>query len=173
MHSSVPCTVPFRAQFCFAAWRFGILKHSPMHAYAGRNCRMYLISRQPIVPLDTAGCPMEKFKVLGATGTIYTVHIGRTPHCNCPETAKGNICMHRYFVMLRVLKAAERNPMVWQAALLESEVCPCCEQLKLACVACMCGLHVLLACTTVQPTANPSILRQFGDPNCTLVTITR
>ena len=34
---------------------------------------------------------------------VYTVTIAAHPRCSCPDAAKGNICKHRLFVMLRVL----------------------------------------------------------------------
>ncbi len=53
---------------------------------------------------------------------VYTVHIGRQPHCSCPDFAKGNVCKHQLFVMLRVLGLPPTEPLVWQAALLSHEV---------------------------------------------------
>lgn len=64
----------------------------------------------------------ETFNVLGATGNVYTVTISRHPHCSCPDHAKGNVCKHILFVMLRVLKLDKKDPRVWQKALLPSEV---------------------------------------------------
>lgn len=98
----------------------------PKTSPAGINHRLYLIDRKPGEAADASGCPSEQFVVLGATGNVYTVEIGRTPSCTCPDAAKGNICKHRFFVMLRVLKAGEGNPAVWQHALLDSEVRPAC-----------------------------------------------
>lgn len=55
-------------------------------------------------------------------GAVYTVKISRHPHCSCPDHEKGNLCKHILFVMLRVLKLATTNPLVWQKALLTKEV---------------------------------------------------
>lgn len=46
---------------------------------------------------------------------------GRHPKCTCPDFAKGNLCKHILFVMLRVLKLGRDNPLVWQKALTRSE----------------------------------------------------
>ena len=43
------------------------------------------------------------------------------PHCTCPDHAKGNVCKHILFVMLRALRLAPDDPLVWQRALLKSE----------------------------------------------------
>jgi uncharacterized Zn finger protein len=53
---------------------------------------------------------------------VYNVRISRHPHCDCPDHAKGHLCKHLLFVSLRVLKLDTQNPLVWQRALLTSEV---------------------------------------------------
>lgn len=53
---------------------------------------------------------------------VYTVKISRHPHCDCPDHAKGNLCKHILFVLLRVLKLGSNNPLAWQKALLTKEV---------------------------------------------------
>lgn len=65
------------------------------------------------------GC---EFFVLGATGNVYSVKLEKRPSCTCPDAAKGNICKHFLFVMLRVLKLPESDPRVWQKALLSTEL---------------------------------------------------
>ncbi|KAI7843057.1 hypothetical protein COHA_003231 [Chlorella ohadii] len=52
----------------------------------------------------------------------YTVTICRQPNCTCPDAAKGNVCKHVLFVLLRVLHMSPDEPLVWQKALLASEV---------------------------------------------------
>ncbi len=64
----------------------------------------------------------QSFAVLGATANVYDVVISRTPSCSCPDAARGNICKHRLFVLLRVLRRREDDPLLWQRALLEAEV---------------------------------------------------
>jgi hypothetical protein len=53
---------------------------------------------------------------------VYDVTICRNPHCTCPDHARGNVCKHILFTMLRVLRLAQDNPIVWQRALLTAEV---------------------------------------------------
>lgn len=53
---------------------------------------------------------------------MYEVTVGRFPKCTCPDFQKGNICKHYLFVMLRVLRLDYSDPLVWQKALLKSEV---------------------------------------------------
>ncbi|KXS17869.1 hypothetical protein M427DRAFT_234348 [Gonapodya prolifera JEL478] len=65
---------------------------------------------------------LERFTVLGSTGNVYTVDIGRLVSCDCPDAAKGHLCKHHLFVMLRVLRVSPNNPSVWQTALLSSEL---------------------------------------------------
>jgi hypothetical protein len=84
--------------------------------------RLFLIDRQPDNPAGAEGGRSEDFKVLGATGNVYTVRICRQPSCNCPDANRGNVCKHRLFVMLRVLRLPRDNGILWQRALLASEV---------------------------------------------------
>jgi uncharacterized Zn finger protein len=53
---------------------------------------------------------------------VYSVKLEKRPSCTCPDAAKGNICKHFLFVMLRVLKLPESDPRVWQKALLSTEL---------------------------------------------------
>lgn len=57
-----------------------------------------------------------------AAGNVYTVRIGRHPSCSCPDAAKGNVCKHHLYIMMRVLRLAPDDPCVWQRALLSAEV---------------------------------------------------
>ena len=53
---------------------------------------------------------------------VYQVTVGKHPDCTCPDFQKGNLCKHYLFVMLRVLRLDQTDPLVWQKALLKSEV---------------------------------------------------
>ena len=44
------------------------------------------------------------------------------PSCSCPDFSKGNVCKHILFVMVRVIRLAPDDPLIWQKALLRSEV---------------------------------------------------
>ena len=83
--------------------------------------RLYLIEKKMVDAEEGSptGC---EFFVLGATGNVYSVKLEKRPSCTCPDAAKGNICKHFLFVMLRVLKLPESDPRVWQKALLSTEL---------------------------------------------------
>ncbi|KXZ54207.1 hypothetical protein GPECTOR_5g30 [Gonium pectorale] len=85
---------------------------------------MFLLeTRQPTAAgSGPAAGPAVEFHVLGATGNVYQVRISRQPNCSCPDFAKGHLCKHILFVMLRVLRQRPTDPVIWQRALLPSEV---------------------------------------------------
>ena len=64
----------------------------------------------------------RKYAVLGSTGNVYTVKVGPLVSCDCPDAAKGNVCKHQLFVMLKVLRAAESSKLIYQRALLSHEL---------------------------------------------------
>ncbi|KAN0125069.1 hypothetical protein V8E52_001621, partial [Russula decolorans] len=64
----------------------------------------------------------EEFKVLGSTGNVYTVLIGRLPSCDCPDAARGNHCKHILFIFLKVLQVPQSSGLWYQKALLASEL---------------------------------------------------
>ena len=54
---------------------------------------------------------------------VYKVKVGKFPQCNCPDfKIRKNLCKHYLYVMIRVLRLREDDPLVWQRALLLSEV---------------------------------------------------
>lgn len=57
--------------------------------------RLFLIDRTPRAPLGAPGGAAEEFAVLGATGNVYTVTIGRHPRCSCPDAGKGGLAGDR------------------------------------------------------------------------------
>eukprot|EP00961_Rhodomonas_salina_P258616 3494969-Rhodomonas_salina.1 len=80
--------------------------------------RLYLIERKPAAESQLE----QEFVVLGNTGNVYEVCIGQLPRCSCPDNQKGNRCKHLLFVLLRVLKVGQDDPVLWQNALLASEL---------------------------------------------------
>jgi len=60
--------------------------------------------------------------VLGSTGNIYNVELCKVPSCTCPDHAKGNLCKHILFVMLKVIGLPSSSQLVYQTALLEEEL---------------------------------------------------
>jgi len=81
--------------------------------------RMYLIHRYPILETDAL---TRRYTVLGTTGSTYTICISNLPSCNCPDSAKGHHCCHILFIFLKVLKVAQTDPILYQRALLSSEL---------------------------------------------------
>ena len=53
------------------------------------------------------------FAVLGSTGNVYQVVLSKVPSCSCPDHAKGNLCKHILFVMLRVVGLESHSPLVY------------------------------------------------------------
>eukprot|EP01038_Epipyxis_sp_PR26KG_P004194 gene4194-5965_t len=81
--------------------------------------RLYLVQQQD---QSAEGNIHRLFAVLGSTGNIYDVNIRRLPSCNCPDCARGHLCKHIIFVMIKVLKLPSTSPLVFQNALLQSEL---------------------------------------------------
>jgi len=78
--------------------------------------RMFLISR------DDISNTLKTFNVLGSVGNVYTVTITHQPDCTCPDFQKGNLCKHILFVYLKVLQVDSKSPLIYQSALLTSEL---------------------------------------------------
>ncbi|KAL7424068.1 hypothetical protein Q5752_001653 [Cryptotrichosporon argae] len=82
--------------------------------------RMFMVDREAVGNDDA---PLERFKVLGSTGNVYTTIIGHVPQCDCPDFGFGNKpCKHIIFVFLKVLKLPMSNKAWFQAALLTDEL---------------------------------------------------
>ena len=61
--------------------------------------------------------------VLGSTGNLYAVVIGRVCSCTCPDWARrGGNCKHLLYTKLRVLKLPRESPLLWQTAYLSMEL---------------------------------------------------
>ncbi|CAM9475269.1 unnamed protein product, partial [Phaeothamnion confervicola] len=81
--------------------------------------RMYLIERSDE---SASGALAHRFTVLGSTGNVYEVRIAKGPSCSCPDHGRGNVCKHILFVFLKVLKVRFDSPLIYQTALLQSEL---------------------------------------------------
>jgi len=62
------------------------------------------------------------FTVLGSTGNVYEVKFAKEPSCSCPDSAKGNLCKHHLFVMLKVLRLERNNSWIWRRKFDQDEV---------------------------------------------------
>ncbi|RKP10441.1 hypothetical protein THASP1DRAFT_27768 [Thamnocephalis sphaerospora] len=80
--------------------------------------RMYLIKCDDMMGLQ------QVFHVLGSTSNVYKVTIGEIPSCTCPDRRRhvDSPCKHLLFVMLKVLRRSANDPVIWQRALLPSEL---------------------------------------------------
>jgi hypothetical protein len=81
--------------------------------------RLFLIRQEKLGEVQGL---CRQYAVLGSTGNVYTVDIGRVPQCSCPDCLGGNLCKHILFVMLKVLRVAPASPLVFQKALLQTEL---------------------------------------------------
>ncbi|KAF8063783.1 Map3k1 [Scenedesmus sp. PABB004] len=90
-------------------------------AQPGSGHRMFLLGTSELRPAGAPGGRAQQFSVLGATANVYEVTIGCHPHCSCPDFPRSRLCKHVLFVLLRVLRVAPHDPIVWQKALLARE----------------------------------------------------
>ena len=82
--------------------------------------RLYLVDQRDVTSMTSGLC--REYVVLGSTGNVYTVQIGMIPSCNCPDCSRGHLCKHILFVFLRVLRVPSHSPLIYQKALLQSEL---------------------------------------------------
>ncbi|KAK2745923.1 hypothetical protein FQN55_005995 [Onygenales sp. PD_40] len=68
----------------------------------------------------TEEVPEETVQIVGTTGNIYQVVIGKEPSCTCPDALKGNQCKHIIYVLFHVLKVSRH--LQYQLAFLSSEL---------------------------------------------------
>lgn len=59
------------------------------------KARMFVIDR---TRGGTDDIPEEVIDMAGTTGNIYSIFIGQSPSCTCPDNQKGNQCKHIVYV---------------------------------------------------------------------------
>ncbi|KAK9801952.1 hypothetical protein WJX73_009971 [Symbiochloris irregularis] len=92
-------------------------------ALPGSGHRMFLLSRATLAQAGSEGGAKEQFDILGATGNVYKVTVAKSPSCTCPDAQRrGDLCKHYLYVMIRVLRLAADDDLVWQRGLLTEEV---------------------------------------------------
>ena len=84
--------------------------------------RLFLINASAPSTCFQNGAPSITLSVLGSTGNVYDVEIAKVPCCSCPDAAKGNLCKHLLFVMLKVVGLRHNDPLVYQSAYLTEEI---------------------------------------------------
>jgi len=52
----------------------------------------------------------------------HKVTIGDIQKCTCPEGSGTGLCLHIFFVMMKVLRVPQTNPLVWQRSLTDREI---------------------------------------------------
>lgn len=65
----------------------------------------------------------RNYQVLDHTHKTYHVYMTHLPACNCPASSKGLNCIHILFIFIRVLRVSLDEPILYQRALLTSELC--------------------------------------------------
>jgi hypothetical protein len=84
--------------------------------------RLFLVSISSLTTSTTHDGPSITLTVLGSTGNVYEVTISKVPKCSCPDNAKGNLCKHFLFVMLKVVGLTVDDALVYQSAYLTEEL---------------------------------------------------
>lgn len=83
---------------------------------------LYLVDREP--------CG-RRFKIMGASGEVYTVEIANLPTCTCRDFIKRSLgesherpgpCKHLIFILHRALGVDKFDPVLYQVRLLSAEV---------------------------------------------------
>uniref|UniRef100_A0A7S3H0S9 SWIM-type domain-containing protein n=1 Tax=Spumella elongata TaxID=89044 RepID=A0A7S3H0S9_9STRA len=82
--------------------------------------KLFLVDQEDITS-EVCGLG-RKFAVMGTTGNIYDVKIQQQPTCSCPDCARGKLCKHIIFVMVKVLQVDRNSELIYQNALLQSEL---------------------------------------------------
>ncbi|CAN8075710.1 unnamed protein product [Agarophyton chilense] len=86
------------------------------------NHRLFLVEEKRIAPLET------QFVVMGVNASVYHVHIGVQPNCDCPDFVnraqanKHGPCKHIIFVFLNVRALHPTDHRWFQHRLLPSEL---------------------------------------------------
>lgn len=78
--------------------------------HRARNQRFFLITHR--FNQSNSSCTM---RVLGSTGNVYVVKIGKNPTCSCPDKRRVPVCKHLFFVYLRVAGLSHTDPTIVQA----------------------------------------------------------
>ena len=84
--------------------------------------RLYLVNQEEVDSTEDNVGLARNYAVLGSTNNVYDIHIGKVPTCSCPDFAKGHLCKHILFVMLKVLRVPGGSPLIYQKALLQTEL---------------------------------------------------
>ncbi|RYH22975.1 hypothetical protein EON65_18470 [archaeon] len=81
--------------------------------------RMYMVNQEDLSN-ELGLC--RKYAVLGSTGNVYNIRIEKIPSCTCPDAARKGLCKHIIFIMVKVLQVPKQSELVYQRALLQTEL---------------------------------------------------
>ncbi|ORY52608.1 hypothetical protein BCR33DRAFT_324390 [Rhizoclosmatium globosum] len=80
-----------------------------------QRCR--LVAKRIISPLHV------EYKVNSSVkGTVHVCSVKEKPHCECVDFESGRNCKHLIFIFMRVLGLGPNSPILYQRALLKSEL---------------------------------------------------
>jgi hypothetical protein len=60
----------------------------------------------------TEEAPEETVDIVGTTGNVYQVVIGKEPSCTCPDARKSNQCKHIIYVRLQSISYSYQTQWV-------------------------------------------------------------
>jgi len=84
--------------------------------------RMFLVDRRLVGAAGGSRNVSVEFHVLGSTGNVYRVMIGRDCYCTCPDYLRSKCCKHMIFVMLKVLRVPAGHPFAFNVSFLPNEL---------------------------------------------------
>lgn len=134
-----PGSPPTRSEKRLSRYRSAPSKALLERMEMAQELRMFLLFRSPLPRIPDAATAaflpstgpgegestdhvLTEYYVVGPTGTVYSIKLTNLPSCNCPDNTKGHHCIHILFVLLKVLKVSPSDPILYQRALLTSEL---------------------------------------------------
>jgi hypothetical protein len=93
--------------------------------------RMFLVDKT-VHERNDGHCSSLLFSVLGSTGNVYDVTLGKLVSCSCPDfrIRRNDICKHVMFVTLKVVGLEPDDPLAFQKAYIQSELDEILDKLK-------------------------------------------
>ena len=82
-----------------------------------------LMRSTPLFLVSTTGPTVFIIKTGNPSTKPFKVYIGSNQRCSCGGgEGRGKLCLHILYVMIKVLRVPETNPLSWQISLVDSEV---------------------------------------------------
>jgi hypothetical protein len=70
-------------------------------------------------------CGPTVFNIKDEEGEIFRIVLGNPHSCTCTiakNTADSSLCVHKVFVILKIMRVIDTNPIAWQTALTDGEI---------------------------------------------------